>query len=124
LKKNFLFIITVSALITFVLQGCLKDKGIVPLPPETHCDSLNVSYNLDVKPIVNTNCAITGCHLPGGIGPGNFSSYDVFSGVSQTVAIRIQLPFSDTHHMPQGGVLPPEDIEKLLCWIENGAKNN
>ncbi len=123
MKKTVLFILPFVVLI-FILQGCLKDKGIVPKPPETHCDSLNVSYNLDVKPIVTTQCATSGCHDGNGGAPGNFTNYEHLNGIRTTIAIRLQLPSTDALHMPYGGVLPPEQLDILLCWIDKGAPNN
>ncbi len=125
MKKNlFLFSVTIAATV-ITLQGCLNDKGIVPPPPETFCDSLDVSYNLHVKPLAEAKCANSiGCHVSGGSGPGDFTTYTALSSVSQTVAVRIQLPVTDASHMPQGGTLTQEELDIFLCWIEDGALNN
>ena len=125
LKKSILLLSVTLAATVFVLQGCLNDKGSVPPPPETFCDSLNVSYNLHVKPLAETKCANRiGCHVAGGSGPGDFTTYQALSGVSQSVKTRIELPANDPLHMPQGGTLTQEELEIFLCWIEDGAQNN
>ena len=125
MKKNILLLfILVSAFAFFILHGCKNDKGEVPPPPVTHCDSLDVSYNLDVKPIVTANCAIPGCHVVGGGGTGDFTSYTSVSGFAQSISVRIQLPTTHFQHMPQGGVLSAEELDIFLCWIEDGAQNN
>ncbi len=125
LKKNILLLSVTLAATVFVLQGCLNDKGSVPLPPETFCDSLDVSYNLHVKPLAETKCANSiGCHVSGGSGPGDFTTYAALSGVSPTVKIRLGLPATDGLHMPQGGTLTQEELDIFLCWIEDGALNN
>ncbi len=125
LKKSILLLSVTLATTVFVLQGCLNDQGNVPLPPETKCDSLNVSYNLHVKPLAETKCANSiGCHVSGGSGPGDFTTYVGLSSVSQTVKTRIELPSTDVLHMPQGGILTQEELDIFLCWIEDGAQNN
>lgn len=97
---------------------------MVPTLPETFCDSLNVSYNIDVKPLALANCATPGCHEPNGGAPGDFTTYAALSGASNAVADRIQLPTTNSLHMPQGGVLSQDELNIFLCWIENGAQNN
>jgi hypothetical protein len=125
LKKNILLLSVTLAAAIFVLQGCLNDKGEVPKPPETFCDSLDVSYNLHVKPLAETKCANSiGCHVAGGSGPGDFTTYTALSGVSQTVKTRIELPVGTSGHMPEGGILTQEELDIFLCWIEDGALNN
>lgn len=124
MKKSILFLSVTLAATVFVLQGCLNDKGNVPVPPETKCDSLNVSYNLHVKPLAETKCATSiGCHAAGS-GQGDFTSYIGLSSVSQTVKTRIELPATDVLHMPQGGTLTQAELDIFLCWIEDGAQNN
>lgn len=121
--KNNLLLPGAALLTLFVLQGCLKDKGIVPKPPQTHCDSLNVSYNMDVKPLVLAKCAVTGCH-DAGSSNGDFTNYTHLSGISATVANRLQRPSSDPLYMPQGDVLTQQQLDIILCWIDKGAPNN
>ena len=58
--------------------SCTSDKLPEPEPPE-FCDTLQVSYNLQVKEIIDTNCAFPGCHVAGSRAPGNFTD---FSGLS------------------------------------------
>lgn len=125
LKKSILLLSVTLATTLFVLQGCLNDKGNVPVPPETFCDSLDVSYNLHVKPLAETACANSiGCHVAGGSGPGDFTNYQALSGVSQTVKTRLELPVGAPGHMPEGGTLTQEELDIFICWIEDGAPNN
>jgi len=122
--KKYTYLLLVFAATAVVLQGCLNDKGLIPKSPETSCDSLNVSYNIDVKPLAEAKCGTIGCHDSSGSAPGNFTTYNALSGVSQAVKIRIQLDISDPLHMPQGGVLTQEELDIFLCWIDAGAPNN
>lgn len=123
MKNNILLSLTFFAILSFTLQGCLNDKGIVPLPPETFCDSLDVSFNLHVLPLANAKCAISGCHN-GGTGIADFTSYAGLSNAAQNIKVRIQLPSSNSLYMPQGGTLTQEELDIFLCWIEDGAQNN
>ncbi len=122
LKKSIL-LLSVASFTLFALQGCLNDKGEIPKPPETHCDSLNVSYNINVAPIVLAKCGTTGCHDAGSPN-GDLTNYTHISGISATVANRIQRPAIDPLYMPQGDVLTQEELDFILCWIDKGAPNN
>jgi hypothetical protein len=123
LKNNILLISVTLATTLFILQGCLLEKGEIPPPPETFCDSLNVSYNLHVKPLTEEKCATIGCHFPSGSGP-DLTTYDDLYMVHGSIDERILLPVTDPLHMPPGGVLTQEEIDIFLCWLENEAPNN
>ena len=58
--------------------ACTSDQ-IAEMPPPEFCDTLQVSYNLQVKEIIDANCAFSGCHVAGSAAPGNYSSYGSMS---------------------------------------------
>ncbi|HEX2618409.1 MAG TPA: hypothetical protein VHL57_12760, partial [Flavobacteriales bacterium] len=55
-------------------SGCYYDNE-AELYPSTFCDTTNVTYALRVLPIIQSNCATPGCHVPGGTGVGDFTTY-------------------------------------------------
>jgi hypothetical protein len=88
------------------------------------CTGVTPTYSSDIKPILDTNCATSGCHNSGskqaGIdlsnypGAKNISSQDRFLG-----AIRHTKGFVP---MPQNSSkLNVEKIELIDCWVQNGA---
>lgn len=92
---------------------------------ETNCVTVDMSFNNDIRPILQTYCI--GCHGP--VNPGGGYNFSNFSGVSVVVnnnkllgSIRREVGFSP---MPQGGApLPQCSIDKITAWIAQGAKDN
>jgi len=109
--------------------SCATDKLPEPEPP-AFCDTLQVSYNLQVKQIIDTNCAFSGCHSAGSIAPGNYTD---FSGLSPFLSDQEFKRFVvDFRNDPDLGMPPdwptnpgPKDLTQeefdiISCWIEAG----
>ena len=78
-------------------------------------------YSTDVKSIIDTNCAISGCHVSGGSGTGNFT---VFANV-QASASQIKASTQGTNpSMPKTGSLTKTQIDAIACWVDDGALDN
>jgi hypothetical protein len=110
IKIKYLF----SVVILFqILTYCTYDHGeeveIIVVDPVSLVD--------DVMPIINVNCAISGCHLD--------TRSPLMSSRERVIAasgrIKIQL---EAGNMPPTGELPPNDVEVILKWIGEGAKDN
>jgi len=113
--------------------ACTTDRLPEPEPPEL-CDTLQVSYNLQVREIINTNCSFAGCHSGGTQAPGN---YTTFAGLEPFLTEReferfvIDLrndpdlgmpPNWETNPGPQD--LTPEEFDIVSCWVEAGYPEN
>ena len=88
------------------------------------CDSIPATFSGQVNPIIQQNCAITGCHVPGGTGTNDYTSYagvkaNVDNGSFRHSVIEGQPPV-----MPPTGQLPAEQLRILECWLNNGAPND
>jgi uncharacterized membrane protein len=89
------------------------------------CNTANMSFNNDIKPIINDKCA--GCHS--GNNPSGGIDLSTHAGVSAVAlsgqlygSINWQTGFSS---MPQGGSkLPQCEIDKIKSWVDAGAPNN
>lgn len=77
-----------------------------------------VSFSGEVKNIIDTNCAISGCHVSG-TGRPDFTSLTVI----QTNALNIKTK-TGNKSMPKNGSLTNQEIELIACWVDDGAKNN
>jgi cytochrome c553 len=106
---------------------------------QTACGDKPVTYQADVKPIIDANCA--SCHVPGG--PGyqksglRMDSYDGLmkgtkfgpvvvpgSSVSSTLYLLVAGKADPSIRMPHGKTaLPDADIATIATWIDQGAKN-
>ena len=47
------------------MMGCYYDNVEELYPGGAPCDLESITYLNDIKPIIDTNCAISGCHVPG-----------------------------------------------------------
>ncbi|MEO9967876.1 MAG: hypothetical protein ABJF11_18940 [Reichenbachiella sp.] len=90
--------------------GCINVQGIQVLS--------GISYESEVKSIVIGSCATTDCHVSG-TGRVDLS---IFSNVQANAAsIRTRV---SNKSMPKDDELTNEEIETILCWIDDGALNN
>lgn len=88
-------------------------------PPDP-CDGVPVSFSANVLPIIQSSCALSGCHITGSTnGPGQLTNYtEVFNA---RVAIRNAV---NSGIMPKTGSLTATQKSSILCWIDKGAANN
>lgn len=89
---------------------CINVRGIQVLS--------GLSYDTDVKPIVIGSCATTGCHVSG---TGRVD-LTIFNNV-QSNAASIRRRVIDKS-MPRDGSLTDEEINAIVCWVDDGALNN
>lgn len=110
----------IAVLCTAFLHSCYYDVESELYPacelPET------VSYSLDIQPIVAANCAISGCHVQDGSGPGNFTDYNNIKAKADDGALVNEVVIDQT--MPPGGGLSDCDRQIIQNWADAGAPNN
>lgn len=124
MRPGLLFLGACAAVLLACSSGCYYDVES-ELYPDNFCDTSVTTYADVVMPIVQANCATPGCHVPGGTGSGDFTTY---AGLrSQVVSGRL-LPSvrqeAGAIAMPPTGRLSDCDIDKIVRWVENGAQNN
>jgi hypothetical protein len=78
------------------------------------------SYDTQIKPILTTRCALSGCHD----GSSSLPNWTVLSNVqanAQNIKSR-----TTNRIMPPAGQTPLTDdqIALIACWVDDGAKNN
>ena len=85
---------------------------------EDDCADTNFTYTNDVKQILESSCALSGCHN-GQTSLPDYTNYDGIFAVSTRAASRVQ-----SRSMPPasaGITLSDSDINTIVCWVENGA---
>jgi len=109
--------------------ACTSDKLPEPEPP-AFCDTIKVSYNLQIKDIIDTNCAIAGCHRAGTRAPGDYTSYNSIEPF--LVDREFKRYVIDLRNDPDIGMPPnwetnpgpkdltPEEFDIVSCWVEAG----
>lgn len=78
-----------------------------------------ISYASIIKPIMDTNCNLTSCHSAG----NGSRDWTVFSNVKNNAGgIKTK---TGNRSMPIGGkTLTQDQIDKIACWVDDGANNN
>ena len=116
-KVNLLSTLILSSL--FLIQmsqsSCTNDKVQDPIISDPFCDTLQVTYDLQIKPIIDASCAFTGCHVQG-FAWGNYTSFDGLvpylndSKFKKEVINKMEMP-------PQGFSLSVTEFELVECWV-------
>lgn len=124
MKKKFRYILAGSVLLLIVyltITACTKDK-VQPAPIDATCTD-TISFANDILPIMENNC--TSCHDANNPSGG----YDLsnYAGVTQNTGKVLGSIRQDgsASSMPQGSdKIADSLIQKVNCWINQGAKNN
>jgi len=117
--------------LVIAISGCYKSTTIVVNPGSAI--TTTVSFSNDILPIFSKNCALSGCHVPGGKSP-DLSAANAFTSLAQGSYIKANDPDNSvimlwltgkkSPVMPLGNG-PNQDINaEVYAWINQGAKNN
>ena len=86
------------------------------------CDTSAVSFKDDIEPIVQNNCAISGCHIAGGSGNGLFINYAGIKDKVDNGSLRQRVVVA--RDMPVGFPLTDCQVDFIDAWTSAGAPNN
>lgn len=109
------------------LPACTNDQ--LPEPQVLAvCDTLQTSYETNVKDIIDRTCAYSGCHIDASI--GSYLTYEDMLGRLENGSIRnrvISLRDDPTTGMPPDYApsdrpkdLSQEELEIIQCWLDSG----
>lgn len=128
-------IATLFVAVLYLIPSCTND--VLPEPEiQAQCDTMMVTYDAVVKDIIDNSCAYSGCHSPGGIGVGNYNSYDGLLPVLDNGLLESRVVTQKDDPalgMPPNSSVYPESIkddlteEELLiiqCWLLAGYPKN
>lgn len=114
--------ILLTAITAWLLfDGCYYDAEEV-LYPGSFCDTANVTYTGTIKPIIDANCATTGCHVSGGTGVGNFTVFSELSSRVQNGTFTAVV--LEARSMPPGYDLSDCALDQLTIWVNAGGPEN
>lgn len=74
----------------------------------------------DVQPILEANCAVSGCHV--GSNAARVNLKDVNNIIARAEDIKDRTMASNMPPSNSGYALTAEEIELLTCWVNDGAK--
>ena len=127
MKQRLLYIGLIAAL-GLVLGGCYKDV-ILPDPAfDPDGPAQAVSYNTDLKPLLNSSCAKSGCHVSGAHKP--YMSSDVSylqivnGGFINTIIPKESILYQKINGEMKEFIPSSADRQKIYDWIRTGALNN
>jgi hypothetical protein len=123
-RKFAFFTVVLMALVS--LWSCEYEK-IEPIPAPPITDT--VSYSLQIQPIWDKSCLGGGCHGSGANQPDLSPSNSYNSLISGGYIILYDPDDSKLYkEIEPGGQMNPytnaNDINLVLVWIQQGAKNN
>lgn len=106
----------------FAQTSCYYDNEVEQYGVTT-CDTVNLSYNTHIKPIIDANCL--SCHVAGG--QQSSSPFDTYNNLKQFTLNReiVQRINGDgVALMPPSGAISNCDKLKIEAWVNAGAPNN
>ena len=93
-------------------EGCLTTQSVTL--------TTGITYENEIKNILDTNCATSGCHITGGAAPMSLQTYAVAKSRAADIKTAVL-----NNVMPKGG--PPLSAElkdKIACWVDDNAPEN
>ncbi|MEL7002729.1 MAG: 2-polyprenyl-6-methoxyphenol hydroxylase [Bacteroidota bacterium] len=116
--KKLLLLISVACF----AAACTSDSEEDLIDAEPDRCSTTISFQDEISAIINTNCAIPGCHN-GDIGASR--DWTVFANVQNSAQAIRSRTFGRTMPPPNSGItLSDAQIDAISCWVEQGANNN
>ncbi len=119
----------------YLVPSCTND--VLPEPEiQSQCDTMMVTYDAVVKDIIDNSCAYAGCHSPGGIGVGNYDSYDGLLPVLDNGLFESRVvtqkddpalgmpPNSSVYPESAKDDLTEEELLTIQCWLLAGYPKN
>lgn len=122
-KSIFLILLLLPAF----LYGCYNRNAedLYPATGGNNCDTSNVTYASVIKPIIEANCAKSGCHLGATYTGYDLSSYAGLATVANNGKLVAAIEHTGPDPMPQDAAkLDDCTISKIKKWVSAGAPDN
>ncbi|MDZ4750088.1 MAG: hypothetical protein SGI87_00635 [Flavobacteriales bacterium] len=117
MKKTWIY--SGSFLFLLGLSSCYYDVASELYPDENCNTPAVVNYAANVKLLIDSRCASSGCHVAGGNGPGDFSNSATAIAAGQDGSIEARSVVQ--RDMPPSQPLSNCEIALLEAWIAQGA---
>lgn len=95
-------------------QGCVFIDRATIARGET-----GVSFSAQIKPIIDTKCALSGCHNGDNGANRNWTIFGNVKANAGNIKTR-----TGNRSMPLTGSLTQDQIDLIACWVDDGAKDN
>lgn len=115
------------AFTAMVISSCESKEALPVIALPSNCDTTHLTYNGGIDSLINTQCAVSGCHVPrGGAGAASFTTYAGLSSYAsggKSAQIYTCLMYGNPYRMPN--VAQPGwntcDLDKITQWVLDGA---
>ena len=105
--------------ILFIASSCTNDNSSTLTEPAI--PSGLITYNNNVKGIINSNCISCHASVPTNGAPFSLTTYDDVKSKIASVKNRIVKAEGDSQLMPEGGPrLPQTSIDIIVKWQSDG----
>jgi hypothetical protein len=108
--------------------GCYQDIILPDAAVDPDGPPQAVSFSVDIAPMVNTKCALSGCHATGGHKPyltiGSAYKEIVSGGFVNTNVPKESILYKNINGDMREYIPSAVDRQKIYDWIRNGAQNN
>ncbi|MBX3163902.1 MAG: hypothetical protein KF900_05435 [Bacteroidetes bacterium] len=114
--------LSITGICFFIFNACTKDVGKLPTASVTPTGCDTVTYTKHIKPIIDMNCALSGCHAGNTANP-LLTSYELVKNRADAGRIKARVIDGNPSFMPQGALpLPQTQKDLITCWLNNGMK--
>ncbi len=118
-----IIVVATASLVSCYKDVILPDAAVNPDgPPQA------VSFSTDISPMVNTKCALAGCHVSGAHKPymttGGSYQQIVNGGYVNTLVPKESILYIKMNGEMKEYIPSAVDRQKIYDWIRNGAPNN
>lgn len=125
-KINLLSLFILGSLFWVQLSqsSCTNDKLADPATiSNAFCDTVTVpiTYDLQIKPIIDNSCAFAGCHGVGA-GIGDMTDYAKLTPFLNDNFFKKRV--INIMDMPENDMLSATEFELVECWVINGYPEN
>lgn len=106
------------------IAGCIFSCKPDEVKVEEDCTGITVNYTNDIKPVLDLNCALSGCHNSSTRAEGyDLSTFAGASTASKNAAFLGSVRHEKKYHaMPHDAPkLDDATIKKLACWVKSGS---
>jgi len=126
--KIFIKSIGILLIIATSYTGCYQDIILPDAKVDPDGPPQAVSFSVDIAPMVNTKCGLSGCHVTGGHKPyltlSNSYKEIVNGGFVNTLVPKESILYKNINGDMREYIPSAVDRQKIYDWIRTGAQNN
>lgn len=126
--KKLIIYTSIFFMIAISITGCYRDVILPDAAVDPDGPPQSISFKNDIAPMVNTKCALAGCHVSGSHKPylalsGSYAEI-VNGGFVNTLVPKQSILYQKINGEMKEYIPSAVDRQKIYDWIRTGALNN